>query len=187
MEADNSQRPVLLLHWSLVIISETKQYCDQDTVPHVQTCSLPPVPLPAAVLAWFLCVEEGCSIKPHWETLTETQPSQALQTVRSPALETWRNCSPQKTHCSWKHPLRWFVPCFFHLRGFLCPNTHHLFCKGRCNLLGEEFEKAPWALWFSPPSYMAMLHRWVHPSLPVPRGKWCHSTAAAASLRKSNH
>lgn len=35
---------MLPLHWSLVIISETNQYCRQDTVPRVQTCSLPPVP-----------------------------------------------------------------------------------------------------------------------------------------------
>lgn len=82
--------------------------------------------------------------------LTETQPSQVLQTVRSPALETCRDGSPPKPCCSWKHPLHCFVPCVFFICVAFCawtPSSYSVkgnaaFHKGSFKKLCELFSVA---------------------------------------------
>lgn len=111
---------MLLLHWSPVTISETRQGCDQDPVP---CADLQPSSHPGAspcLHAHLVSLCPGCSIKLHSESLSETQPFQVLHTMRSPSLETWRNCSPHRARCSWEHPLHCFVPHFFSICVAFC-------------------------------------------------------------------
>lgn len=154
---------MLLLHWSPVTISETRQGCDQNPVP---CADLQPSSHPGASPcrhAHLVSLCPGCSIRPHSESLSETQPFRVLHAVRSPSLETWRNCSPHRAHCSWEHPLHCFVSHFFSSAWLSVPE-HPLF------ILVSERQPSRRGVWKSSVSSLVLLVR-----------------AAQMSLRKWNH
>lgn len=141
MEIDKYIKAVLLLQWSPVTICETRQGCDQDPVP-VQTCSLPPSPepAPAATLPWFPSAQVQHQIPPGIPV--RAQPSRVLLSVRRPPPETWRNCSPQRAHCSWDHPLHCFVPPFFFSWVAFCAWTPAIYSvKGKAAFQEGSLEK----------------------------------------------
>lgn len=132
---------MLLLQWSPVIISETRQGCDQDPVP-VQTCSPHPSPEPphAATLPWLPCAQVQHQIPPGIPV--RAQPSRVLRSVRRPPPETWRNCSPQRARCNWDHPLHCFVPHFFFSWVAFCAWTPAIYSlKGRPAFQEGSLEK----------------------------------------------
>lgn len=84
----------------------------------------------------------GCSIRPHSESLSATQPFRVLHTVRSPSLETWRSCSPHRAHCSWEHPLHCFVPHFFFICAAFCAWTPTIYSvEGKAALQEGSLKK----------------------------------------------